>query len=68
MSNLKAGRPSAGKKLSLDAFKEAPEAVKRVNFDLPESQHKLLKKYAVDHNTSIRELLSRMVADLLADR
>ena len=67
MSNLNAGRPSKsnqGSSLSLDDFVET-EKTKRVNFDLPESQHRKLKEYAASQGMTIREVLTQYVETLL---
>ena len=67
MSNLNAGRPSKANKgsgLSLDDLVEN-EKTKRVNFDLPESQHRKLKEYAASQGITIREVLTQYVETLL---
>ena len=67
MSNLNAGRPSKykqGSSLSLDDLVET-EKTKRVNFDLPESQHRKLKEYAASQGMTIREVLTQYVEKLL---
>ena len=67
MSNLNAGRPiktNTSKNLSLDDLVET-EKTKRVNFDLPESQHRKLKEYAANQGLTIREIMTRYVESLL---
>ena len=67
MSNLNAGRPSKsnqGSSLSLDDLVET-EKTKRVNFDLPGSQHRKLKEYAANQGLTIREIMTRYVESLL---
>jgi len=67
MSNLNAGRPSKsnqGNSLSLDDLVET-EKTKRVNFDLPESQHRKLKEYAASQGMTIREIMTRYVESIL---
>ena len=67
MSNLNAGRPSKsnqGSSLALDDLVET-EKTKRVNFDLPESQHRKLKEYAASQGMTIREVLTQYVETLL---
>ena len=67
MSNLNAGRPSKynqGSSLSLDDLVET-EKTKRVNFYLPESQHRKLKEYAASQGMTIREVLTQYVEKLL---
>ena len=67
MSNLNAGRPSKankGSSLSLDDLVEN-ERTKRVNFDLPESQHRKLKEYAASQGMTIREVMTQYVKTLL---
>ena len=67
MSNLNAGRPSKankGSSLSLDDLVEN-ERTKRVNFDLPESQHRKLKEYAASQGMTIREVMTKYVETLL---
>ena len=67
MSNLNAGRPSKSntkKSLSLDDLVEN-EKTKRVNFDLPELQHRKLKEYAASQGMTIREVLTQYVETLL---
>ena len=67
MGNLNAGRPSKsnqGSSLSLNDLVET-ERSKRVNFDLPESQHRKLKEYAANQGLTIREIMTRYVESLL---
>ena len=67
MNNLNAGRPSksnTSKSLSLDDLVET-EKTKRVNFDLPESQHRKLKEYAASQGMTIREIMTRYVESIL---
>ena len=67
MSNLNAGRPSKankGSSLSVDDLVEI-EKTKRVNFDLPESQHRKLKEYAAIKGMTIREVMTQYVESLL---
>ena len=67
MSNLNAGRPSKankGSSLSVDDLVEN-EKTKRVNFDLPESQHRKLKEYAASQGMTIREVMTKHVESLL---
>ena len=67
MSNLNAGRPSksnTNKSLSLDDLVEN-EKIKRVNFDLSESQHRKLKEYAASQGLTIREIMTRYVESIL---
>ena len=67
MSNLNAGRPrkaNKGSSLSLDDLVEI-EKTKRVNFDLPESQHRKLKEYAAIKGMTIREVMTQYVESLL---
>ena len=67
MSNLNAGRPSKankGSSLSVDDLVEI-EKTKRVNFDLPESQHRKLKEYAAIKGITIREVMTQYVESLL---
>ena len=67
MSNLNAVRPSKSKQgssLSLDDLVET-EKTKRVNFDLPESQHRKLKEYAASQGMTIREIMTRYVESIL---
>ena len=64
--NLAAGRPSARRKQEVrleDVFKD-PVKMKRVNFDLSEDSHKKLKKYAIDQQKSVREVLTEYVESL----
>ena len=67
MNNLNAGRPSksnTSKSLSLDDFVEN-EKIKRVNFDLSESQHRKLKEYAAKQGMTIREVMTQYIETLL---
>ena len=67
MSNLNAGRPSksnTSKSLSLDDLVEN-EKIKRVNFDLSESQHRKLKEYAAKQGMTIREVMTQYIETLL---
>ena len=63
MNNLNAGRPSksnTSKSLSLDDLVEN-EKIKRVNFDLSESQHRKLKEYAAKQGMTIREVMTQYI-------
>ncbi len=67
MNNLNAGRPSksnTSKSLSLDDLVEN-EKIKRVNFDLSESQHRKLKEYAAKQGMTIREVMTQYIETLL---
>ena len=67
MNNLNAGRPSksnTSKSLSLDDLVEN-EKIKRVNFDLSESQHLKLKEYAAKQGMTIREVMTQYIETLL---
>ena len=67
MNNLNAGRPSksnTSKSLSLDDLVEN-EKTKRVNFDLPELQHRKLKEYAASQGMTIREVMTQYVQSIL---
>ena len=68
MGNLNAGRPSKSNQgsnnLTLDDLVEN-EKTKRVNFDLPELQHRKLKEYAASQGMTIREVLTQYVETLL---
>jgi plasmid stability protein len=39
-------------------------AMKRVNFDIPEEQHRMLKVYAAKHGKTIKDLLSDYISNL----
>ena len=67
MNNINAGRPSksnTSKSLSLDDLVEN-EKIKRVNFDLSESQHRKLKEYAAKQGMTIREVMTQYIETLL---
>ena len=67
MNNLNAGRQSksnTSKSLSLDDLVEN-EKIKRVNFDLSESQHRKLKEYAAKQGMTIREVMTQYIETLL---
>lgn len=65
MSGLKAGRPSANKsKLSVTDM-DSQERLKRISFDMTETQHRELKKYAAEHGVTIREVLNGLIDTLL---
>ena len=67
MNKLNAGRPSksnTSKSLSLDDLVEN-EKIKRVNFDLSESQHRKLKEYAAKQGMTIREVMTQYIETLL---
>lgn len=65
MNVLKAGRPSANKaNLSIDDVIKQEE-IKRISFDMSESLHRELKKYAAENGVTIRVVLNKLVSDLL---
>lgn len=65
MNGLKADRPSANKaNLSLDDVIKQEE-IKRISFDMSESLHRELKKYAAENGVTIRVVLNKLVSDLL---
>lgn len=64
--NLKAGRPSArrNQEVSLESLSKKPVEMKRVNFDLPVELHQKLRRYALDKNKSMREILTEIIESL----
>ncbi len=66
--SLKAGRPSASKKqLSIaDVSEPVRIKLKRISFDMPESNHRELKKYAAERGITIREVLNGLIENLLS--
>lgn len=65
MNGLKADRPSANKaNLSIDDVIKQEE-IKRISFDMSESLHRALKKYAAENGVTIRVVLNKLVSDLL---
>lgn len=65
MNGLKADRPSANKaNLSIDNVIKQEE-IKRISFDMSESLHRELKKYAAENGVTIRVVLNKLVSDLL---
>ncbi|HGG9248217.1 TPA: chromosome partitioning protein ParB [Neisseria meningitidis] len=65
MNGLKADRPSANKaNLSIDDMIKQEE-IKRISFDMSESLHRELKKYAAENGVTIRVVLNKLVSDLL---
>ncbi|ADY93607.1 TPA: chromosome partitioning protein ParB [Neisseria meningitidis] len=65
MNGLKADRPSANKaNLSIDDVIKQEE-IKRISFDMSESLHRELKKYAAENGVTIRVVLNKLVSDLL---
>lgn len=64
-STLSAGRPSAGKSKATLASLAGEKATKRVNFNLTPEEHKQLKLYATQHDTTVTELLTDYVRSLL---
>lgn len=65
MNGLKADRPSANKaNLSIDDVIKQEE-IKRISFDMSESLHRELKKYATENGVTIRVVLNKLVSDLL---
>lgn len=68
MNKLTAGRPSATKsKLSVADVSEQGR-IKRISFDMTEANHRELKKYAVEHGVTIREVLNGLIDELLAKK
>ncbi|MCV6683343.1 chromosome partitioning protein ParB [Neisseria meningitidis] len=65
MNKLKAGRPSANKANLSIADVSEQEDIKRISFDMPESLHRELKKYAAEHGVTIRVVLNQLISDLL---
>ena len=62
---LSAGRPSATRNKAATLASLADEAgTKRVNFELPASEHTKLKIYAAKQGKTIKELLTEYVAGL----
>lgn len=64
--SLKAGRPSASKKQLSIADVSEPVRIKRISFDMPESSHRELKKYAAERGITIREVLNGLIENLLS--
>lgn len=65
MNGLKADCPSANKaNLSIDDVIKQEE-IKRISFDMSESLHRELKKYAAENGVTIRVVLNKLVSDLL---
>ena len=63
--SLTAGRPSKGKAKSDDlATLDNPQMV-RVNFNLEKDKHIELKKYAIENNKTMTQLLTELVDDVL---
>lgn len=63
---LKAGRPSRQPTAAATLASLADEQdMKRVNFTLSAEKHRKLKIYAAEQGTSIRDLLTAYVDDLL---
>lgn len=54
MSMLKSGRPSANKEKILNNLQE--ETVK-INMNIPKSFHKEIKKFAIDHDMTLTDLV-----------
>jgi hypothetical protein len=64
-STLTAGRPSARSNKATTLASLADEAdTKRVNFELPASEHTKLKIYAAKQGKTIKDLLTEYVAGL----
>ena len=61
---LGAGRPSAKKSNAKALAQLTDRAMKRVNFDIPEEQHRMLKVYAAKHGKTIKDLLSDYISNL----
>lgn len=55
MSMLKSGRPSANKEKILNNLQE--EETVKINMNIPKSFHKEIKKFAIDHDMTLTDLV-----------
>lgn len=65
MKKLSAGRPSKTRQESSLTELLSNKETKRVNFDLTIEEHQKLKIYAIQNNTSIKEILTKHVQELI---
>ena len=52
---LKSGRPSANKEKILNNLQE--EETVKINMNIPKSFHKKIKKFAIDHDMTLTDLV-----------
>ena len=67
---LSAGRPSkkVSSELNLDDVTDNPKKQVRVNFNLDKDKHRALKQLSLDSQTSISQLLTEAVNQMIAKR
>lgn len=58
MSVLKSGRPSINKEKALQQLEEKEELMK-MNLNITKSFHKEIKRYALEHDMTIKELIHK---------
>lgn len=63
---LQAGRPSSRRNqdVSLASISNNVGETKRVNFDLSAALHQKLRRYAVEQNKSIKDILTEFIESL----
>lgn len=62
--SLSAGRPSKASKQATLADMTDKKSVVRVNFDLDSEAYKRLKIYCVEHEKSVRQVLTELIQSL----
>lgn len=65
MKKLSAGRPSKNRQEVSINLLLSDKKNKRVNFDLTAEEHQNLKMYAIQNNTTIKDILTSYVKELI---
>lgn len=65
MRKLSAGRPSKNRQEISISSLMSDKTNKRVNFDLTAEEHQKLKMYAIQNNTTIKDILTTYVQKLI---
>ena len=68
MSLLKAGRPSNTKEKALASVQHAFVDTIRMNVNIPKSLHKQIKQRALDEDTTVTELIIKLMTDYLSKK
>lgn len=65
MSILKIGRPSNSKQKALNAVQEHNNEMSKLTINISKNLHKKLKKYALDNDLTITDLVLKATADYM---
>jgi len=66
MSLLKSGRPSINKEKALKLL-SAKEKTMKMNINIAKSFHKEIKRYALEHDTTITELIHMSLQEYMKE-